>query len=64
MGKIRLLKIRLPKGASMRGIAFVLALAMLVAGFAVAIADQSVAPAPIRLAVFPFESLTDAAVCG
>jgi hypothetical protein len=43
------------KGASMRGIAFVLASAMVVAGFAVAIADQSVAPAPIRLAVFPFE---------
>jgi hypothetical protein len=53
--KIRLPKIRLPKGASMRGIAFVLASAMVVAGFAVAIADQSVAPAPIRLAVFPFE---------
>ena len=39
----------------MRGIAFVLASTMVVAGFAVATADESAAPAPIRLAVFPFE---------
>jgi hypothetical protein len=40
----------------MRAIAFVLASAVVVvAGFEVATADESVAPAPIRLAVFPFE---------
>jgi len=47
--------IRLPKGCIMRSIPFVLASAMVVAGFAVATADESTAPAPIRLAVFPFE---------
>jgi hypothetical protein len=50
MGTIRFLE-----GASMRGIPFILASAMVVAGFAVATADESVAPSPIRLAVFPFE---------
>ncbi len=39
----------------MRGIPFILASTMVVAGFTVAIADQSIAPAPIRIAVFPFE---------
>ena len=39
----------------MRGLPFILALTMLVAGLAGARADQSVAPAPIRLALFPFE---------
>jgi hypothetical protein len=45
----------LSMGASMRGIAFMLASAMVVAGFAAATAEESVAPAPIKLAVFPFE---------
>ena len=39
----------------MRGIAFVLAPAMAVAGFAVASAAEPAAPQPIKLAVFPFE---------
>ena len=39
----------------MHGIPFILASAMVVTPFAVATADQSTAPAPIRLAVFPFE---------
>ena len=39
----------------MRGIPFVLASAMVTAGFAAATADESAASAPIRLAVFPFE---------
>jgi hypothetical protein len=39
----------------MRGIVFMLASAMVVAGFAVATAEEPVAPAPIKLAVFPFE---------
>jgi hypothetical protein len=39
----------------MRGIAFLLASTMVVAGFADATAEERVAPAPIRLAVFPFE---------
>ena len=39
----------------MRGIAFLLASTMVVAGLAVAAAEERVAPAPIRLAVFPFE---------
>ena len=39
----------------MRGISFMLALAMVVGSFAVAAADEPVAPAPIKLAVFPFE---------
>jgi len=39
----------------MRAITFVLTFAMAVTGFAVATADQSSAPAPIKLAVFPFE---------
>ena len=46
---------RFSKGASMRGIAFILASAMVVAGFAAAAAEQPVAPNPIKLAVFPFE---------
>jgi hypothetical protein len=43
------------KGASMRGGAFMLASAMVVAGFAAAAAEEPVVPAPIKLAVFPFE---------
>jgi hypothetical protein len=43
------------KGASMRGIPFMLASAMIVTAFAVATADESVAPPPIKLVVFPFE---------
>src|SRR5258706_16068828 len=39
----------------MRGIAFVLAPALVLAGFAVAGADGPGAAAPIKLAVFPFE---------
>src|SRR6266566_2821471 len=39
----------------MRGIAFVLAPVMVLAGFAAVKADEPGAPAPIRLAVFPFE---------
>ena len=39
----------------MRGVAFVLAPAMVVAGFAVAGAAEPAAPQPIKLAVFPFE---------
>ena len=39
----------------MRGIAFMLASAMVVAGFASATAEEPVAPAPIKLALFPFE---------
>ena len=39
----------------MRGIAFMLASALVVAGFAAATAEEPVAPAPIKLAVFPFE---------
>jgi Protein of unknown function (DUF2380) len=39
----------------MRGAAFMLASAMVVGNFAVAAADEAVAPAPIKLAVFPFE---------
>ena len=42
-------------GASMRGIALVFASAMVLAGFATVRADEPGAPAPIRLAVFPFE---------
>ena len=47
--------ISLSRGLSMRGIAFILASAMVVAGFATASAEQAVAPTPIKLAVFPFE---------
>jgi len=39
----------------MRSIRFIHALAMVVAGFATARAEESVAPPPIKLAVFPFE---------
>jgi hypothetical protein len=39
----------------MRGIPFILASAMVVAGFATATAEEAVAPRPIKLAVFPFE---------
>jgi hypothetical protein len=39
----------------MRGFAFMLGAAMAVGSFAIAIADESAAPAPIKLAVFPFE---------
>lgn len=39
----------------MRGIRFILASAMVAAGFAVAAAGEPAASAPIRLAVFPFE---------
>jgi hypothetical protein len=39
----------------MRSIAFILAPAMVLAGFAVAKAAEPVAPPPIKLAVFPFE---------
>jgi hypothetical protein len=39
----------------MRGGAFMLASAMVVAGFAAAKAEEPVAPAPIKLALFPFE---------
>ncbi len=39
----------------MRGIPFMLASALVVAGFAAATADEPVAPAPIKLALFPFE---------
>ncbi len=39
----------------MRGISFMLASAMIVAGLAVATADESVASRPIKLALFPFE---------
>ena len=38
----------------MRGIFFMLASAMVVGTFAVAAADEPMAPAPIKLAVFPF----------
>jgi hypothetical protein len=43
------------KGALMRGIAFMFAAAMVVAGGAAATADESVAPRRIKLALFPFE---------
>jgi Protein of unknown function (DUF2380) len=43
------------KGPSMRGIAFLLASIMIVAGLAVAAAEEPAAPAPIKLALFPFE---------
>src|SRR3984885_11377886 len=39
----------------MRGIVFMLASAMVVGSFAVATAEEPVAPPPIKLAVFPFE---------
>jgi hypothetical protein len=39
----------------MRGIPFILASVMVIAGFAVAAAEETAAPAPIKLAVFPFE---------
>ena len=39
----------------MRGIAFMLASAMVFAAFTVATADDAIAPAPIKLALFPFE---------
>jgi hypothetical protein len=39
----------------MRGIAFILAAAMALSGFAVAKAAEPAAPPPIKLAVFPFE---------
>ena len=39
----------------MRGIAFVLAPALVVAGVAVAGAAEPAAPQPVKLAVFPFE---------
>jgi hypothetical protein len=39
----------------MRGFAFIIASAMAIAGFAVAAAEEAAAPAPIKLAVFPFE---------
>jgi Protein of unknown function (DUF2380) len=39
----------------MRGIPVMLASVLVGAGFAVAMADEAVAPAPIKLAVFPFE---------
>jgi hypothetical protein len=39
----------------MRGIPFILAPAIVVAGFAVATAGESAATAPIKLVVFPFE---------
>jgi hypothetical protein len=45
----------LKKGALMRGMAFMFAAAMVVAGGAVAAADESVAPGRIKLALFPFE---------
>jgi hypothetical protein len=40
---------------TMRGIAFVLVPAMVLAGLAIAKADDTVKPAPIKLALFPFE---------
>jgi hypothetical protein len=43
------------QGSSMRGITFVLAPAMIVAGLSVAAAAEPAAPQPIKLAVFPFE---------
>jgi Protein of unknown function (DUF2380) len=39
----------------MRGIPLILASVMMTAGFQVAAAEETAAPAPIRLAVFPFE---------
>jgi Protein of unknown function (DUF2380) len=39
----------------MRGIPFLLASAMVLGSFAVATADDAVAPAPVKLALFPFE---------
>ncbi len=39
----------------MRGIAFVLVPAMVLAGLATARADDTVKPSPIKLALFPFE---------
>jgi hypothetical protein len=39
----------------MRGIPLILASVMIAAGFQVAAAEETAAPAPIRLAVFPFE---------
>jgi hypothetical protein len=47
--------IRQLRGSSMRGIAFILAPVMVVAGLAVAKAAEPVVPHPIKLAVFPFE---------
>ncbi len=39
----------------MRSISLILASAMMAAGFQVAAAEEAAAPAPVRLAVFPFE---------
>jgi hypothetical protein len=43
------------QGSPMRLVAFILAPAMVVAGFAAASAVEPAAPQPIRLALFPFE---------
>jgi hypothetical protein len=45
--------VRLFEGASMRGLPFMLASAIFVAGFTVATADESAVP--VKLALFPFE---------